>query len=363
MKRIIYILLLFSFSACGQERRPQEPVPPFPYKVEEVRFENVRDGASLAGTLTIPENGESFPAVILVSGSGLQDRDETVYGHKPFLVLADFLTKNGIVVLRYDERSIGGSSGKLSGVTSETFAYDAYAGIKYLKTRDEVDTGNIGLIGHSEGGMIGTILAGRYNDIAFFVSLAGPGIPFDQVLISANEEKLRRQGKSEEIVLSGTDLLERLFEEIKKGTTSRDLARVFNEWRRSLTGEAKTDFEEFYSNNSWFFDYIVDEWATPWSEYAINFDPREMLAQVKCPVFALNGKKDSQVLANNNLPAIEKALKDGGNENFRIEYVDDVNHLFQKCKTGFRDEYESIDETFNEDVMMLIAQWINQQTN
>lgn len=367
VKKKIGFILLAILSACSQDRRPQEPVSPFPYIVEEIKFENDLDGAILAGTLTIPDSGDNFPAVVLVSGSGLQDRDETVYGHKPFKVLSDFLTRHGIAVLRYDDRGAGESKGKLEGATTETFAGDAYAAVKYLRAHRNINPHKVGVIGHSEGGMISNILASRYSEISFIVMLAGPGVQFDRTLIIANEKKLRSQGKSEEIVQAGTDLFERMFKEIKKKTDyqvkKRRLSSIINEWKLSLTGLTKNDIENFIAENPKHFEMIADEWATPWFEYAANFDPRILIRNIRCPVLALNGDKDCQVLAEINLPEIEKALIDGDNKNFRIGYLENINHLFQKCKTGFRDEYPKIDESFNKNAMILVADWITQQTS
>ena len=357
---------MIAVCTCGQERRSQEPVPPFPYQVEEVRIENDLDGAILSGTLTIPEHGNNFPAVVLVSGSGLQDRDESVYGHKPFKVLADFLTRKGIAVLRYDDRGAGKSKGNLIGATTETFAGDTYAAVKYLFAHKKINSGKVGIIGHSEGGLICTILAAKHPEIAFVVMLAGPGVPIDHALITANEKKLRSQGKNEAIVNAGTELFELIFKEIKikkdHQTKKQILSKIIRNWQASLTGDAKKDIDEFIAENPDFFEYMADEWATPWFEFAANYDPRINLRQIKSPVLALNGDKDCQVLAEINLPEIEKAMKEGGNKNFRIEYLKNINHLFQKCETGFRDEYSLIEETFNEDVMTLITDWIKEQT-
>ena len=362
MKKPITFFLLISIFSCTQQNRPQEPEPPYPYSIEEVKFENETDGAILAGTLTKPTDDKIKATVILVSGSGLQDRDETVYGHKPFLVLADYLTLNNIAVLRYDDRGVGESKGKLIGSTTETFAGDTYAGIEYLYSRKDIPNSKIGIIGHSEGGLIATLLASQYKNISFVVLLGSPGIPFDEVLISSNENKLRKQGKSEEIVQAGTDLFENLFVEIKKdyshNSKKKKLAEIISKWKSSLKGEAKEDIDQFISENPQWFDYVADEWATPWFCYAMNFDPKPYLQKVQCPVLALIGDKDCQVLAHNNLPIIRNALIEGGNSNFKIESLENINHIFQMCNTGFRDEYKLIEETFNENVMKMISDWI-----
>lgn len=366
MKKIILIVLWIYLTSCGQSKRPQEPLQPYPYISEEVRFNNKLDGASLAGTLTIPRNDEIAATFILVSGSGLQDRNESVYGHKPFLVLADYLTRRGIAVLRYDDRGIGGSKGNLVGSTTATFASDSYAGIEYLQSRQDIPNKNIGIIGHSEGGLIATLLASQNKNIASIVLLGSPGIPFDEILITANEDKLRRQGKSDEIVEAGTLLLENLFEEIKKENPykikKKILSEIIIEWEVSLEGEVKEDIDKFIEENPAWFEYVADEWATPWFQYAANFEPQIYLQKVHCPVLALNGEKDCQVLSYNNLHAIKEALIEGGNKNYVVMSLPNINHLFQRCKTGFRNEYSVIEETFNEDVMELIVEWIKKNT-
>ncbi len=361
MKKLILYLLLYSFSSCIQQKHSQEPQSPFPYTSEEVRFENQIDGASFAGTLTIPNDEKIMASVILDSGSGLQDRDESVYVHKPFLVLSDYLTRQGIAVLRYDERSIGESRGKIIGSTTETFAGDTFAGIEFLQSREDLPN-NIGIIGHSEGGLITMLLASHYKEIAFIILLGTPGLPFDEVLFNSNEKKLRTQGKNHEIVEAGTYLLESLFEEIKKDEThkkkKKKLSSIINRWRSSLRGEAKEDIDKFIEENPNWLKYVSDEWATPWFQYAANFNPRQYLEKVQCPVLALIGDKDCQVLADGNLEAINEALVEGKNKNFKVESLKGLNHLFQKCDTGFRDEYKLINETFNEDAMKMIVKWI-----
>lgn len=356
---ILFVLLLYN---CKDRSRPQEPIPPYNYSVEEVRFENFEDNSSLAGTLTIPKNTNKFPTVILISGSGLQDRDETVYGHKPFKVFAHHLTSSGIAVLRYDERSVGGSKGSLKNVTTETFANDAYAGIEFLKEKENIDPSKIGIIGHSEGGLVGSLLASRHSEISFLILLAAPGVPFDELLINAHENKLRKEGKSEEIVQAGNDLLERLFRQIKKGEgysrTKKELAKIVNDWRSQLNGETKDDFEDFIDENPQWINYVTDEWATKWFEYISHLDPRIIIEKISCPVLALNGNKDIQVVAETNLSAIEKSLKKGGNKNYEVHYLENLNHLFQNCETGFRDEYSIIEETFSPAAMELISDWI-----
>ena len=211
MKTIFTILVFISICACGQRSRPQDPLSPFPYEVEEVEFRNKIDGAELSGTLTIPQDGETFPAVILVSGSGLQDRDETVYGHKPFKVIADYLCRNGIAVLRYDDRGVGGSGGSAAGATTEDLATDARAAVDYLITRGDIDPARVGIIGHSEGGLIAFMLASSQKNIAYLVSLAGPGVDGKTIMLDQSEHIARLSGTADSILQGYRTFLDEIY--------------------------------------------------------------------------------------------------------------------------------------------------------
>jgi pimeloyl-ACP methyl ester carboxylesterase len=205
---------------------------------ENVYFTNKKDGARLAGSLTIPDTKRKLPAVILISGSGLLDRDETVYGQKPFRVLADYLSRRNIAVLRYDDRGTGESKGNLNNITPENFAEDAYAGLKYLKSRDEILIDKIGIIGHSMGAVEGSILASRYNDISFLIMLGGPGLPLDENMLKSDSLNNTRSGQSLAVVNSGQNLLKKMIAEVKKNsdisTTENNLKNIINDWRNSL---------------------------------------------------------------------------------------------------------------------------------
>ncbi len=330
---------------------------------EEVSFRNEIDGAVLAGTLTIPRGQNNFPVAILISGAGLQDRDETVFGHKPFKALAEYLSQNGIAVLRFDDRGVGGSTGDVWNATIDVLAGDAYAGVQYLKTRKDIESQNIGLIGHSLGAMQGTILASKYPDIDFLVMLGGIGIAWSENHIKADRISNRLKGNSDEIIEAGSQLLRPL---LKAMETAQDYQsaritaiQIIEEWQSSLTGNAAESINIFTESNPDFWTKsIADEYATPIYLSCARFEPIDYLTKIECPVLSIIGGKDIQVVPENSV-AIENALKIGGNKNYTISTPEDINHIFQKCETGLISEYEKIDEDFNHSVMAEILDWIN----
>jgi len=372
--KIICIMVLMSVSiTCTKgndtniSNRSNKPHLSCPYIEQEVKFTNQEGNAHLVGTLTIPNLKGRYPAVVLMSGSGLQDRDETVYGHKPFKVLAEYLTRHNIAVLRYDDRTVGKSTGPLRNVTPEDFAQDAYSGLQYLKSIDGIRSDKIGVIGHSMGALEGSLLAGRHSDIAFLVMLAGPGIPVSVNMVKSDSVSNTRLGKSHAEVASGKFLLSSMISELKKGydinSTEINLNKIISEWQNSLEGHAKEKIDEFTRANPDYWRTMASEWATPYYFYIINYDPSPVLKEIECPVLSLIGEKDVQVLPIENSSAIRMALESGKCAYYQVEIVKGVNHLFQKCESGVIGEYSQIEETFNEAVMELISNWIIEQTN
>jgi uncharacterized protein len=337
--------------------RPQEPQRPYPYLDEEVTFPNAKAGFTLAGTLTMPRAGGPFPAVILITGSGQQDRDETVFGHRPFLILADHLTRRGIAVLRVDDRGVGGSQGDASQVTSEDFAEDVLAGVAYLKTRKEIDPKWIGLIGHSEGGIIGPIVATRSSDVAFIVLLAGPGVPGDVIVEKQIAGLLRAAGADQADIDAAIRNQRRVYEVIK---TESDPNLVQEKIRKIIQEslEALGEPQKKALQSSDALEVQARGAASKWFRFFITHDPRAVLRQVKCPVLALNGQLDTQVLPQDNLPAIEQALREGGNPDFTVKELPGLNHLFQTAQTGNLDEYAKIEETMSPIALETVASWI-----
>jgi pimeloyl-ACP methyl ester carboxylesterase len=342
--------------------RPQEPKKPYPYLEEEVSYENKQAGVKFAGTLTLPRSQGPFPAVLLITGSGPQDRDETVFGHRPFLILADYLTRRGIAVLRVDDRGVGGSTGSNADATSEDFVSDTLAGVAFLKGRKEINPKQIGLIGHSEGGMIGPMAAVKSKDVAFLVLLAGPGLPGKDVLVLQGQAILKAKGAAESILAFQRTLQQRMFavvqEEKENAAAEKKLRQVIAEETAKLSEEDRKALGDVKASAEGQIQTVL----SPWFRFFLTFDPRPTLRQVRCPVLALNGEKDVQVDAKENLAAIDKALKDGGNKDVTVKALPELNHLFQTCQTGGLAEYSKIEETFAPAALEVIGDWIVRQT-
>jgi pimeloyl-ACP methyl ester carboxylesterase len=328
-----------------QPRRPQMPSKPYPYKEEDVSYDNASAKVTLAATLTIPEGKGPFPAVLLITGSGPQDRDESLMGHKPFLVLADYLTRKGIAVLRADDRGVGKSTGTFATSTTADFATDAEAGVAYLASRTEVDKRRIGLIGHSEGGVIAPMVAARNPQVAFIVLLAGTGVPGDQLLIAQVSAIAAAAGAAPEQVAAAADKERELLEMVKAEPDNAALA----ERMAGKATEAQVSIQ-------------IKAVTTPWFRYFLTYDPATALRKVSCPVLALNGEKDTQVPPQQNLPAIRKALSEGGDKHFETVMLPGLNHLFQTARTGALSEYGTIEETMSPVALEKIATWILAQS-
>ena len=331
--------------------RPQEPKPPFPYQIEEVAFQN--GDINLAGTLTVPQGDGPFPAVLLISGSGLQDRDETVFGHKPFWVLADHLSRAGIAVLRVDDPGIGKSAPHPEPPTTADFATDVETGVAFLKRDDRI--GPVGLIGHSEGGIIAAIVASHRDDIGFVVLMAGPGVPGSELLLKQNErifDGMGIVGERKETLLT---LLDRLFTTLTSDMTEDEMRQQVDEIVRKqfeINGIPPAQQDETQVQAA------VKQVLNPWMRYFLAFDPRPALEAIRVPVLALNGELDVQVDADQNLTAIDAALEKGGNHNVTLHRLREHNHLFQRAKTGLVNEYAVIEETLSPEVLDLIRDWI-----
>ncbi len=347
--------------------RPQEPKKPYPYKEEEVTYENEIDGITLAGTLTIPEGQGPYPAVLLITGSGAQDRDESLMGHKPFLVIADYLTRHGIAVLRVDDRGVGGSTGNITTATSADFVKDVLAGIEFLKSHPEIRKDQIGLIGHSEGGMIAPMVENQSDDVAFIVLMAAPGIPIDELMLLQLEDVNRAAGVSEDDIREALVYQKEL---IKIANEAKDDQQGAAELRQKLEEILNLSSEEEKQAviDSWgsleaYVENNVATFLTPWYRYFLAFDPVPILSKVTCPVLAINGSKDVQVAAKPNLESIEKSLKAAGNQDVTIKEYPNLNHLFQTADTGSPTEYGIIEETITPVVLEDMAQWILQHVS
>jgi hypothetical protein len=337
--------------------RPQEPKPPFPYTSEDVTFINDKFNIKLAGTLTIPSGPGPFKAVIMITGSGAQNRNEELMGHKPFLIIADYLSRNGIAVLRYDDRGVGGSQGNYSEATSADLATDAEAALNFLRNDPKINQKEIGFIGHSEGGLIAPIVATSHDDVGFIVSLAGPGVTGQQIIIRQAQDIGRLSGEKEIDIKESTETNKKLYAVLRKEKDNNKAETKILAIYKEILLKKKTpegDAEKAVSQLKISFGASTYTW---W-RYFIMTDPAIYWKKVRCPVLALDGEKDLQVAANENLPAIEKAVRSSGNKSVKTIKLPELNHLFQHCKTGLPSEYASIEETFSPEALKIITDWI-----
>jgi uncharacterized protein len=333
--------------------RTQWPIVAKGYRAEEVSFANPADRrVTLAGTMTIPDGPGPFPAVVLISGSGAQDRDESIFGHKPFAVLADHLSRARIAVLRYDDRGFGASTGDYGRATSADLATDANAAVRYLLSRTDVDHKAIGFIGHSEGGMIGPIAAVDNDRVAFLVLLAGPGTGTDQVVLSQRRLMGLSQGVSSEQLDRSEPTIRSILHTVRTAPDSQEaVARL----RPLLTSEALQALGASDAQR----DLVASQYAGAWMRYFLKYQPSAFLSRLRVPVLAINGSLDRQVASAENLAAMRVAL--AKNPDATVRELPGLNHFFQTAGTGAIGEYDSITETFAPGAMDLVTNWILQR--
>jgi uncharacterized protein len=344
-------------------RRPQVPVRPYPYDEEEITFQNASAGVTLAGTLTKPKDAKASPCVVLITGSGPQNRNESIFGHDPFLIIADYLTRRGIAVLRCDDRGIGKSTGSFAKATTDDFASDARAAVAYLRSRSDIDRQRIGLIGHSEGGVIAPMVAAENGDIAFIVLLAGTGILGEQILYLQQELIARANGASEEDILTDRRFQEKLYAVLKTGADTATMHRQIRElYRAQLEASPDSVKLQVEKQSAAVMERQLQTLTSAWFMRFLTLDPKEYLRKVHCPVLALNGELDLQVPWKENLPAIEAALKEAGNTDVTTKMLPRLNHLFQTATTGNIPEYATIEETVSPKALELMAEWIAART-
>ncbi len=335
--------------------RPQNPKPPYPYDAQDVAYET-SGGIKLAGTLTLPRGQGPFPAAIMITGSGPQDRDEALMGHKPFWVIADYLTRRGIAVLRLDDRGVGGSTGKSTQETLDDMAGDVITGVEYLKGRKEIDAKHIGVIGHSEGGIVGPAAAVRSADIAFVIMLAGTGVTGTEVLRLQGEAVIRSSGGSDQDVAEQHALQEMIFRVLRSEKDDQAAAdKMMAEW-----GQMKVNKSAAASDQAIRAQFTSV--TSPEMRSFLFYDPAEALRKLKVPVLALNGSRDLQVPPQQNLPAIAAALAAAGNSDFTVSELPGLNHLFQKCNKCTVQEYAELEETFSPTALEIMGDWLVRHT-
>jgi len=339
-------------------RRPQEPKPPYPYNEEEVSFPNTHAGITLAGTLTYPTSGGPFAAAVLISGSGAQDRDENIFNHKPFKVIADHLSRNGIAVLRYDDRGKAGSKGDFASATTADFASDTRAAVAYLQTRKEVDGKKIGLIGHSEGGLIAPMVAGNSKDIAFIVLLAGPSLTGKGIILLQDSLISLANGVGIDKIRKDREVAKEMYAIVESESDTSVLKEKLREFLRTASAELN-DTTGKREQNEAAIERSVQVLTSPWFRFFLSYDPLPALKKARCPVLALNGEKDLQVPARVNLEGIKLAVTEGRNSQVTTTMMPGLNHLFQHATTGSPTEYARIEETFAPEALSTINDWIH----
>jgi hypothetical protein len=348
-------------SAIG--RRPQEPIPPYPYDTVAVAYENPADDIRFAGTLTLPSGDGPFPAVLMLTGSGAQNRDETLMGHRPFLVLADHLTRRGIATLRVDDRGVGGSTGNTLTATIADNAGDALAGVAFLKAQPKVDGRHIGLLGHSEGGWVAPLAATRSADVAFLVLLAGPGVTGEEIRHAQDSVMAVIGGASLDYVTADRMVSQALYDALKAepddSVAMARMGQAVEAARARLTPPQRGALDSVWAGVD-----LAQSWrllVTPWFRHLLTYDPRPILARVTVPVLAIFGEKDVQVPPAQSVPPMDSALRAAGNRDVTIRVFPNLNHLFQHATTGLVHEYGLIEQTIAPEVLEAIGEWIGQR--
>ena len=347
-------------------KRPQTPQPPFSYNNEEVEYNSNDKSIHFGGTFTYPKTGGPFPAILMITGSGQQDRDETIFEHKPFAVIADYLTKAGYAILRVDDRGVGKTTGDVKSATSMDFAKDAEASLAWLNTRTEVNKTRIGLIGHSEGGLIASIIASRNKNIDFVIMLAGPGINGADLLTEQVGAILNSAGIAPEasdaykIVYRNT--LQHAIAEKDSAAAYSKAYPFFVEWKKKQTqtvlnalGITSDD-----SNDKKMIGAMVTQFGKPWMKYFLATNPQPMIEKFSCKVLALNGSKDVQVIPALNLAGIKSALAKSKSKNYETKQLEGLNHLFQHCKTCSPSEYGMLEESFAPEALEIMRKWLDE---
>ncbi len=357
-------LVVHKVNAISVSNRPQTPKPPYPYNSEDVEYDNADKSVHFGATITYPKEGSNFPAAILITGSGQQDRDETLFDHKPFAVIADYLTKKGFAILRVDDRGKGKTTGDVNNATSKDFADDVEASLLYLQTRKEINLKKIGLIGHSEGGLIADLVAAKNKNIAFVIMLAGPGEKGSVLMAEQTGAILQSVGVNQQAAASYQNFYLQI---LNHTLTEKDSATAFaktwtdyKQWEPTIDSSIRKQLQITSDEDSKkAISSIIHKTNTPWFTYFLKTDPQDYIKQFQCKVLALNGDKDVQVIANSNLAGIEAALKQSHSPAYETHKMKGLNHLFQHCKTCSPNEYGQLEETFAPEALQMMADWLS----
>ncbi|OSZ81987.1 hypothetical protein CAP35_01585 [Chitinophagaceae bacterium IBVUCB1] len=344
--------------------RPQTPKPPYGYLSEDVTFKNADGSISYGATITMPAGGKTYPAVLLISGSGPQNRDEELMGHKPFAVMADYLTKKGYIVLRVDDRGVGQTTGDRKKATSADFAKDAHAAIDYLKTRKEVNAKKIGMLGHSEGGMIAPMVAIERKDIDFIVLMAGPGVKIYELMEDQSAAVMQASGVAPAIVAEYRKLYRGIEQSIISSATGEEaqnkMIQVTTAWKNTASKDAiaLVDIDDFEKEKKFVAEFMKI-YHDAWFNYFLKYDPQPVLQKLSCKVLALNGDKDMQVLSKPNLEGMRQMLTKSKTKNYEIKELQGLNHLFQTCKKCTVQEYGILEETIAPIALQAVGDWLD----
>jgi pimeloyl-ACP methyl ester carboxylesterase len=335
---------------------PPEEKPP--YTVEEVTFSNA--GVALSGTLTIPATPGPHPAVVMITGSGPQNRDEEIFGFKPFRIIADFLTRRGVAVLRYDDRGIGASTGKFAEATTQDFAGDAAAAFVFLRKRNGIRPDRIGLCGHSEGAIAATMIASGSKDVGFVILLAGPAVTGDRLIMSQIETLSRAGGATDEQIREALSQQSAVVKAARTGQGWEEVRSALREQMKKSMAQMpeaqRTAITDSMINSR--VDLQLRSARTPWFKFFVDYDPAPALAKISCPVLALFGELDMQVPVALNREPMQHAFQAGNNEDVTINVIPGANHLFQQAVTGLPSEYMGLKKEFAPNVLELLSDWI-----
>ncbi len=339
---------------------PQYPVKPYPYNNDSVYFFNYIDSINLAGTITYPKkNKQKYPAILLINGLGKHDRDETMYGHKPFLLISDYLTRKGYVVFRADDRGVGKSGGKFEKATTKDFTRDMISALKYLKTKSYVDTNKIGIIGFNEGGLIAARIASESDNVKFIILLSTPGITGKEILLTQTVDIQEKSGIPDNVIQRDLKINKKILNIVG---SIKDSALAYNKLRNTYRQFRATLPKEDLVKKKYSivaFKNQLNFMLTPWFKYYLNYNPKKTFTKIKIPVLIIYGDKDVQVNAAKNNNALRRALEQAGNKNYKSIIFPNLNHLLQHCQTGLPNEYAKISQTVSPAVLDSINVWLN----